>query len=75
MCAAPGSKTAQLIEALHQDEGSLPTGFLVANDADNARLYLNSIILFRQIIYFPVISFTIPTSYLCGVSCWNRTKL
>lgn len=40
MCAAPGSKTGQLIEALHQDEGKLPTGLLVANDADNARCYM-----------------------------------
>ena len=41
MCAAPGSKTAQLIEALHEvPPGTLPTGFLVANDADNARCYM-----------------------------------
>lgn len=26
MCAAPGSKTAQLIEFLHADEGKMPTG-------------------------------------------------
>ena len=37
MCAAPGSKTTQLIEALHMEEGTLPTGLVVANDADNAR--------------------------------------
>ena len=38
MCAAPGSKTAQLIEALHKDEDiPLPTGVVVANDADNSR--------------------------------------
>merc|ERR1719495_2615591 len=40
MCAAPGSKTAQLIESLHQEEGVLPTGIVVANDADNARCYM-----------------------------------
>jgi len=40
MCAAPGSKTSQLIEALHQDEKNLPTGLLVANDADNSRCYM-----------------------------------
>jgi len=40
MCAAPGSKTAQLIEALHQEEDTLPTGFVVANDADNSRCYM-----------------------------------
>ena len=26
MCAAPGSKTAQLIEFLHADEDKMPTG-------------------------------------------------
>ena len=26
MCAAPGSKTAQLIEALHAQEGTIPEG-------------------------------------------------
>jgi len=41
MCAAPGSKTAQLIEALHNTEGDkLPTGFVVANDKDNSRCYM-----------------------------------
>lgn len=33
MCAAPGSKTAQLIEALHVEENNpIPGGFVVAND-------------------------------------------
>jgi len=40
MCAAPGSKTAQLIEALHQVEDALPEGLVVANDCDNARCYM-----------------------------------
>ncbi|XP_037078171.1 tRNA (cytosine(34)-C(5))-methyltransferase-like [Pollicipes pollicipes] len=40
MCAAPGSKTAQLIEALHREEGSMPSGMVVANDADNKRCYM-----------------------------------
>lgn len=41
MCAAPGSKTAQLIEALHADETQpIPTGFVVANDVDNKRCYM-----------------------------------
>lgn len=32
-CAAPGSKTAQIIEALHADgTGSIPPGFVIAND-------------------------------------------
>lgn len=41
MCAAPGSKTAQIIESLHSDpNGNLPTGFVVANDIDNNRCYM-----------------------------------
>ena len=43
MCAAPGSKTAQLIEALHQDEvktGIRPTGLVIANDSDYKRSHL-----------------------------------
>lgn len=41
MCAAPGSKTAQLIEALHVDESKpIPTGYVVANDVDNNRCYM-----------------------------------
>ncbi|XP_064409395.1 RNA cytosine C(5)-methyltransferase NSUN2 isoform X2 [Latimeria chalumnae] len=41
MCAAPGSKTSQLIEMLHSDMGvSFPEGFVIANDVDNKRCYL-----------------------------------
>lgn len=41
LCAAPGSKTAQIIEALHGDgSGKIPTGFVVANDVDNKRCYM-----------------------------------
>ncbi|CAB4062185.1 NSUN2 [Lepeophtheirus salmonis] len=42
MCAAPGSKTAQIIEALHKDVDvdAIPKGFVVANDADNSRCYM-----------------------------------
>lgn len=39
MCAAPGSKTAQLIESLHATD-EIPTGFVVANDLDNNRCYM-----------------------------------
>lgn len=39
MCAAPGSKTAQIIEMLHSGT-SLPSGFMVANDIDNSRCYM-----------------------------------
>lgn len=39
MCAAPGSKTCQLIELLHQNhnEKTLPSGVIVANDVDENR--------------------------------------
>jgi multisite-specific tRNA:(cytosine-C5)-methyltransferase len=45
MCAAPGSKTAQLIESLHtfpdsNDESLQPTGFVMANDSDYRRAYM-----------------------------------
>lgn len=55
MCAAPGSKTAQIIECLHRDEmNPIPSkslltlsaissiisgGFVIANDVDNKRCY------------------------------------
>ena len=42
MCAAPGSKTFQLLEAIHSgpDPAALPTGLVVANDADLKRCNL-----------------------------------
>lgn len=41
LCAAPGSKTAQLIEYLHAgDDTPVPKGFVVANDIDNKRCYM-----------------------------------
>lgn len=41
MCAAPGSKTSQLIESLHATkDGKTPTGFVIANDLDNNRCYM-----------------------------------
>ncbi|ODQ67766.1 S-adenosyl-L-methionine-dependent methyltransferase [Nadsonia fulvescens var. elongata DSM 6958] len=38
MCAAPGSKTAQIIEALHAEPN--PSGVVVANDADYKRSHM-----------------------------------
>ncbi|XP_012271383.1 tRNA (cytosine(34)-C(5))-methyltransferase [Orussus abietinus] len=41
MCAAPGSKTAQLIEMIHAEEKHVPPdGFVIANDLDNNRCYM-----------------------------------
>ncbi|PPR07386.1 hypothetical protein CVT26_013702 [Gymnopilus dilepis] len=44
MCAAPGSKTAQILEALHAQDTetatSIPSGLLLANDSDNKRTHL-----------------------------------
>ncbi|KAF9265863.1 S-adenosyl-L-methionine-dependent methyltransferase [Marasmius fiardii PR-910] len=44
MCAAPGSKTAQLLEALHAHDTlnatSIPSGLLIANDSDYKRTHL-----------------------------------
>ncbi|RKP24481.1 S-adenosyl-L-methionine-dependent methyltransferase, partial [Syncephalis pseudoplumigaleata] len=42
MCAAPGSKTAQLVEALHSGNatGAIPAGMVIANDADARRAYM-----------------------------------
>lgn len=40
MCAAPGSKTAQLLEFLHAKEDTIPSGYVVANDIDNKRCYM-----------------------------------
>ena len=45
MCAAPGSKTFQLLEMMHSassnnQTGDLPTGFVIANDVDMKRCNL-----------------------------------
>ncbi|XP_046842938.1 RNA cytosine C(5)-methyltransferase NSUN2-like isoform X2 [Xenia sp. Carnegie-2017] len=41
LCAAPGSKTAQLIEMLHEKAANrLPDGFVIANDIDPKRCYM-----------------------------------
>ncbi|PPQ64466.1 hypothetical protein CVT24_008476 [Panaeolus cyanescens] len=44
MCAAPGSKTAQILEAIHAQDSStstsIPTGLVLANDSDNKRTHL-----------------------------------
>lgn len=42
MCAAPGSKTSQIVEAIHANDKhkELPYGLVVANDADYKRSQL-----------------------------------
>ncbi|KAI3645557.1 hypothetical protein MP228_008485 [Amoeboaphelidium protococcarum] len=44
MCAAPGSKTAQLLESLHSNSGdvngAIQDGFVIANDADSKRSHM-----------------------------------
>ncbi|BFZ55115.1 tRNA (cytosine-5-)-methyltransferase ncl1 [Savitreella phatthalungensis] len=39
MCAAPGSKTSQIVEYLHADVSN-PTGLVVANDSNFQRAYM-----------------------------------
>lgn len=43
MCAAPGSKTSQMLETLSRGcsrTGQEPSGYIVANDSDTARAYM-----------------------------------
>jgi 16S rRNA C967 or C1407 C5-methylase (RsmB/RsmF family) len=40
MCAAPGSKTIQILEYLHQKGTKIPEGFVIANDTDSKRAYM-----------------------------------
>lgn len=40
MCAAPGSKSIQILETLHENLERMNTGFLIANDADSKRAFL-----------------------------------
>ncbi|EGG07725.1 uncharacterized protein MELLADRAFT_85533 [Melampsora larici-populina 98AG31] len=39
-CAAPGSKTAQLVESIHSSKSLIPPGLLIANDSDYKRSHL-----------------------------------
>jgi 16S rRNA C967 or C1407 C5-methylase (RsmB/RsmF family) len=40
MCAAPGSKTAQLLEGIVGDGDKFPDGLVIANDFDQKRAYM-----------------------------------
>ncbi|KAH3669049.1 hypothetical protein OGAPHI_001645 [Ogataea philodendri] len=85
MCAAPGSKTAQLIEALHSG-GAEPTGVVVANDSDYKRSHMlvhqvkrlnspNFVIVNHDAQLFPKMKLTEDGDYikfdriLCDVPC------
>lgn len=85
MCAAPGSKTAQLIEALHAQNDE-PSGFVVANDADARRSHMlvhqlkrlnsaNLIVVNHDAQFFPRIKLNDGKSFLkfdrvlCDVPC------
>jgi 16S rRNA C967 or C1407 C5-methylase (RsmB/RsmF family) len=50
VCAAPGSKTSQLLEALHEKctPGEIPSGAIIANDLNKDRAYM----LFHQVKRF-----------------------
>ncbi|KAG7902414.1 hypothetical protein KL925_001695 [Ogataea polymorpha] len=85
MCAAPGSKTAQLIEALH-NEGVHAPGFIVANDSDYKRSHMlvhqvkrlnspNLVVVNHDAQLFPKMKLTPEGDYvkfdriLCDVPC------
>lgn len=40
MCASPGSKTFQILEMLHNDPETPPSGMVIANDLDYVRCNL-----------------------------------
>ncbi|KAJ3896030.1 S-adenosyl-L-methionine-dependent methyltransferase [Lentinula edodes] len=82
MCAAPGSKTAQLLEALHAQDTltstSIPSGLLVANDSDYKRTHL----LIHQSARLPSPAFMVtnldasnyPSIKLSAASSTNRKE-
>ena len=40
MCASPGSKSIQILEALHANDERMNTGMLIANDVDSKRAFM-----------------------------------
>ena len=75
MCASPGNKTGQMLEALHRkdSEDRFASGFVVANDADSKRAYMlhhqlkpyaspNLFITCQEAQYFPLIGGYDPAS-------------
>lgn len=40
MCAAPGSKTVQLLELLHVKKDPIPSGFIIANEINTKKSYM-----------------------------------
>lgn len=75
MCAAPGSKTAQLIEALHSPTSSafdsfdpMPPGVIVANDSDNKRAHM----LVHQSARLPSPNIIVTN---CDATMWPRVEV
>ncbi|CCE86434.1 Piso0_004923 [Millerozyma farinosa CBS 7064] len=76
MCAAPGSKTAQLVEALHAEDDKMPPkGFVLANDSDYKRSHMlvhqvkrlnspNFLVVNHDAQLFPRVRFNGTTEYL-----------
>ncbi len=56
MCAAPGSKTAQLIEALHAQEGVVPEGennYITLNQKNcNSLLFFSALLFYSNPVVF-----------------------
>ena len=85
MCAAPGSKTAQIIEMLHAGGEPYPKGIVIANDSDNKRCYTlthqikrlqspNAMVVNHDASMFPKIKLTSGADLefdriLCDVPC------
>lgn len=85
MCAAPGSKTAQLVEALHARDAELgmPQGVVVANDSNTQRCYMLVHMMKRigtpcllatthQAQRFPSLTRSEDTKHIPGVGWFDR---
>lgn len=65
MCAAPGSKTFQLLEALHAASAT-PPGLVIANDADAQRCNL----LTHQVLDVVCNHAVIRAHMIAAIACW-----
>ena len=79
MCAAPGSKTAQLLEAVHRGSthAQPPTGFVIANDADARRAHMLVRIrcVFLEHVIIARVGASNQAAWFCSFSrhhtCWS----